>query len=179
MPHAARRTQWSVALAFLALCWPHAPSAAARQDASPPAGSARSREVETDPQTGRVLRFRDERGDFRYRYDANGRLLEAMREGDTVATLAWNDRNLPASLALQGLGDASRHQLAFTYDARGRVVRMRLDDRGTIAIRYGRDGEPVMRSTLNPDGHRTTFGMFGTLAMLTQPAGITIRITPK
>ena len=178
MPLAARRTTWWTALMLLALGGPCGSSANGSQDPRPV--SEQSRElVETDPLTGKIVRLRDGRGDFRYRYDDDGRLVEATREGDTVATLAWNARNLPASLMVQHLREGTRHQLVFAYDARGRMARMQLDGRGAVTLRYGRDGEPVMRSTLNPDGHRDAFGMFGTLGMLTQPAGITIRIASE
>lgn len=174
----AHRTQWWLALSVFVLIGPCVSSASGRQDPPPASGQAAG-VVETDPRTGRILRLHDARGDFRYRYDTDGRLVQATREGDTVATLAWNARSLPASLVVQRLREASRHRLVFTYDAHGRMTRMQLEGRGAVTLRYGRDGEPVMRSTLNPDGHRDAFGMFGTLGMLTQPAGITIRITPE
>ena len=131
--------------------------------------------VETGSRWGEVTRWVDERGDFRYRYDAQGRLVEVVREGRVVARLAYGADDRMQTLVIESSDGGAAKVLHLAYDARGRMVRMTLEGRGVVKVRHRADGETVVKTKLDGEGRLAVFGMMGTLGMLMQHAGIKVK----
>lgn len=171
MPPPPARKLW-LALLLSILVLPALAQTASSPAADPPAAAPL---LEHDSASGNIVRFVDARGDFRYRYDASNRLLEASRAGDVQALLQYDADGQFSGLQIR-LHDATEAKvLHLTRDRQGRTIVMILEGQGRVKIRYRKDGEPVMHSNMKPDGHRELFGMFGTLNMLTSPAGIKVK----
>lgn len=146
-----------------------------------PAPSAQARgesdfERDLDPVHGKVLRFKDARGEFFYGYDAQGRLVEARRVAGAVARLAYDAQAYVHKLVIQDGAALAAQELQIRYDDQGRFRQLYLVGRGSIRASYDAAGKmQLSHPGLGSEDALKIFGMFGTLRMLTHPAGIAVQ----
>ena len=127
--------------------------------------------IEHDPATGKVSRVLDARGEFRYRYDSHGRLLEASRMGDGSVQLAYDEMGRIMHLSLHASNGTMLESLQAIHDAEGRIIGQILAGRGALEIRRDTAGKVLaIEGNLDEDGRRTIFGLYGRLQMLRLPA---------
>ncbi len=132
-------------------------------------------ESDVHPLHGKVVRFKDSRGVFFYNYAAQGLLIEARRGAGTVARLAYGSHQYVEKLVIQDTPGTPERELQILYDDRGRIRQLDLAGRGSVSAFYDAAGKiHLSYPDLRPDDALQIFGMFGTLRMLTRPAGIAI-----
>lgn len=145
-----------------------------------PADGSEDFEREVHPVHGQVLRFKDARGEFFYAYDPEGRLLEARRVDGAMARLAYDAREQVSKLLIQDHAALAVQELQIRYDDQGRMLQLHLLGRGSIRASYDAAGKmQLSHPGLGPEDALKIFGMFGTLRMLTHPAGIVVLQPPS
>lgn len=146
-------------------------AAAANLPAGEAEAAAPASHIERDPVSGKIVRFVDARGDFRYRHDANGRLVSAAREGSTSIQLTYTAGGQIERMLLLAPDGKLIDSLLYIYDARGLSTKMVLEGKGEVVVQRDDAGKITdMQSDLNEQERLTVFGMGGRLQMLKLPA---------
>ena len=127
--------------------------------------------IEHDPASGLIIRVLEARGDFRYRHDADGRLLMASQQGDNSVRLTYDQSGRVTRLSLHASDDTLLESLQIDHDADGRMIRQVLLGNGEIRTRRDESGKITdWDGDLDETGRRTIFGLYGRLQMLKLPA---------
>lgn len=137
----------------------------------PAESAAPASHIERDPVSGKIVRFVDARGDFRYRHDANGRLVSAARDGSTSIQLTYTAGGQVERMSLLASDGKLIDSLLYIYDARGLSTKLVLEGKGEVVMQRDDAGKITdMQSDLNEQERLTVFGMGGRLQMLNLPA---------
>lgn len=135
---------------------------------------------EIDPTLGKLTRLKNEKGDFRYRYNEKGQLISASRDNLLTASIEYDEHENLIRLAIDFPGNEPEKVLRFKYDDKNRVRKLIIPGKGYMNVRYDRDGEmELVPKTLKESDALDVVGLTGTLYQLVKPAGIKVPLSPS
>lgn len=135
---------------------------------------------EIDPTLGKLTRLKNEKGDFRYRYNEKGQLISASRDNLLTASIEYDEHENLIRLAIDFPGNEPEKVLRIKYDDKNRARKLIIPGKGYLNIRYDRDGEmEIVPKTLKESDALDVFGLFGTLNQLVKPASIKVPLSPS